>query len=159
LILEGLEGKTVFITGGTGFVGTALIERILRTLPDTGIVLLIRGGRRSSPEARFQREILKNNCFDPLRNRIGSKEFDALVQKRIRVVSGDVSKDGLGLSDKDLAILGECDIAIHSAATVSFDAPLDSAVEVNLLGPSRVAKTFSDAPSSREIKHEKKRKT
>lgn len=153
MILEGLEGKTVFITGGTGFVGTALIERILRTLPDTGIVLLIRGGRRSSPEARFQREILKNNCFDPLRNRIGSKEFDALVQKRIRVVSGDVSKDGLGLSDKDLAILGECDIAIHSAATVSFDAPLDSAVEVNLLGPSRVAKTFSDAPSSRENRH------
>ena len=28
---------------------------------------------------------------------------------------------------------------MHSAATVSFDAPLDTAVEVNLLGPSRVA--------------------
>ena len=28
---------------------------------------------------------------------------------------------------------------IHSAATVAFDSPLDSAVEVNLLGPSRIA--------------------
>ena len=33
---------------------------------------------------------------------------------------------------------------IHSAATVSFDSPLDAAVEVNLLGPSRVAATLLD---------------
>ena len=32
-----------------------------------------------------------------------------------------------------------CDIIIHSAAAVSFDSPLDSAVEINLLGPSRIA--------------------
>ena len=36
-------------------------------------------------------------------------------------------------------LLSECDIVIHSAAAVSFDSPLDAAVEVNLLGPSRVA--------------------
>ena len=35
--------------------------------------------------------------------------------------------------------LADCDVVVHSAATVSFDAPLDTAVEVNLLGPSRVA--------------------
>ena len=28
---------------------------------------------------------------------------------------------------------------IHSAATVSFDSPLDAAVEINLLGPVRIA--------------------
>ena len=31
---------------------------------------------------------------------------------------------------------------MHSAASVSFDSPLDAAVEVNLLGPSRVAAAF-----------------
>ena len=35
-------------------------------------------------------------------------------------------------------MLAGCDIVIHSAAAVAFDSPLDSAVEVNLLGPSRI---------------------
>ena len=40
---------------------------------------------------------------------------------------------------------------MHSAATVSFDSPLDAAVEINLLGPSRVAavlrETAGDSPT------------
>ncbi len=153
MIFEELEGKTVFITGGTGFVGTALIERILRTLPNTKIVLLIRAGRRSSSTVRFKREILKNNCFDLLRNSLGESRFEEMVADRVKIASGDVSKDNLGLSEGDVRLLGECDIAIHSAATVSFDAPLDSAVEVNLLGPSRVARAFQDASNSDPGKH------
>src|SRR5439155_8244347 len=35
----------------------------------------------------------------------------------------------------------------HSAAAVSFDSPLDGAVEVNLLGPVRVAATLQRAGS------------
>src|SRR5690606_39067450 len=42
------------------------------------------------------------------------------------------------------ALLAGCDVVIHSAATVSFDSPLDSAVEVNLLGPTRIAETLRD---------------
>ena len=152
MIFEELEGKTVFITGGTGFVGTALIERILRTLPDTKIVLLIRAGRRSTSLARFNREILKNNCFDLLRDSLGDVAFEEMVSRRVVTVSGDVSQDDLGLSESDLRLLGSCDIAIHSAATVSFDAPLDGAVEVNLLGPSRVARAFQDASTGSNSK-------
>ena len=36
-------------------------------------------------------------------------------------------------------------MVVHSAASVSFDSPLDSAVEVNLLGPSRVAAAIVSA--------------
>lgn len=34
-------GKNFFITGGTGFVGLCLIEKILRTIPDAGKVYLL----------------------------------------------------------------------------------------------------------------------
>ena len=34
------------------------------------------------------------------------------------------------------------DVVIHSAATVSFDSPLTSAVEINLLGPVTVSHAF-----------------
>ncbi|MGC8464691.1 MAG: HAD-IB family hydrolase [Acidimicrobiales bacterium] len=145
MIIEELADKTVFLTGGTGFVGTALIERVLHDLPTTKLVLLIRPGRRASAAARFEREILKNNCFDSLRAAIGSERFRSMVEQRITVVEGDVGSDGLGLDAEGFRRLGECDVAIHSAATVSFDAPIDSAVEVNLLGPSRVATTYREA--------------
>ncbi len=46
-----------------------------------------------------------------------------------------------------------CDIVVHSAATVAFDAPLDTAVEVNLLGPSRVAAAIEAVADDRRRQH------
>src|SRR4051794_77546 len=60
------------------------------------------------------------------------------------VMGGDVSIDGLGLDDDGRAIFASCDIVIHSAAAVSFDSPLDSAVEINLLGPTRIAELLDE---------------
>jgi HAD superfamily hydrolase (TIGR01490 family) len=60
------------------------------------------------------------------------------------VVAGDVGTDGLGLDDEGRAELATCDVVIHSAATVAFDSPLDRAVEVNLLGPVRIAEVLAE---------------
>jgi len=143
-IRDSLAGKRLFITGTTGFLGTNLLERLLRSVPDCEIVLLIRPGKRSSVQQRLKREILKNDAFDRLRDELGREGFEELATRRIRPVAGDVSRDGLGLDEHGRAALATCDIVIHSAATVSFDSPLDSAVEVNLMGPTRVARTLHD---------------
>ena len=140
MLREALAGKRIAITGGTGFLGTALIERLLRSVPDCEVALLVRPGRRG-PADRVRREILRNNCFDRLRRELGD-DFDAMVERRVQVMAGDVGVDGLGLDQAGRAVLASCDVVIHSAATVSFDSPLDSAVEINLLGPSRVAETL-----------------
>jgi fatty acyl-CoA reductase len=137
MIREALAGRRIALTGSTGFLGTALVERLLRTVPDCEVVLLVRPGRRGAAD-RAQREILRNDCFDRLRAEWG-EQFEAETSRRVIAVAGDVGVDGLGLDDDGLAVLGTCDIVIHSAAAVSFDSPLDSAVEVNLLGPTRVA--------------------
>ncbi len=144
MIQEQLAGKRIFITGTTGFLGTNLLERLLRSVPDCDIVLLVRQGRRSSVAQRVQREILKNDAFDRLRADLGKDGFAEMTARRIVAVNGDVSRDGLGLDDEGRTALASCDIVIHSAATVSFDSPLDSAVEVNLMGPTRIAATLQD---------------
>jgi fatty acyl-CoA reductase len=143
-VREALGGKQFFITGATGFLGTALVERVLRSVPDSRVVLLIRPGRRSTAMQRAAKEILKNDCLDLLRSQLG-EHFDREVSARVSAVAGDVATDGLGLDQAGLQLLSECDVVIHSAAAVSFDSPLDSAVEVNLLGPSRVAAAVVDA--------------
>ena len=144
MIRESLAGKRLFITGTTGFLGTNLLERLLRSVPDCEIVLLVRPGKRSTVQQRVAREILKNDAFDRLRTELGKDGFAEMTARRITAVAGDVGRDGLGLDDDGRAALASCDTIIHSAATVSFDSPLDSAVEVNLLGPSRIAATLHE---------------
>jgi HAD superfamily hydrolase (TIGR01490 family) len=141
-----LRGKRFFITGATGFLGTALVERILRCLPEAEITVLIRPGRRADASARLAREVIKNDCFDRLRQELGDGFADE-VARRVRAVAGDVGQDGLGLDDEGRAALAAADVVVHSAATVSFDAPLTQAVEINLLGPSRVAAAIADCAS------------
>ncbi len=145
-----LDGKRIAITGGTGFLGTALVERLLRSVPGCELVLLIRPGQRRTVAQRARREIFNNDAFDTLRatyesgRREPGETFDEMVARRVTTIAGDVGTDGLGLDDAGRLALATCDIVIHSAATVSFDSPLDLAVEINLLGPSRIAATLHD---------------
>ncbi len=128
------------MTGATGFLGTAVVERLLRAVPDCEVAVLVRSGRRGAVE-RVRREILRNNCFDRLRSEVGNG-FDEMIDRRLLVMAGDIGAEGLGLDDDGRSVLAGAATVIHSAATVSFDSPLDSAVEINLLGPSRVAATL-----------------
>ena len=137
MLREALAGRRIAITGATGFLGTALAERVLRCLPETEVVVIVRPGRRGARE-RVERDLLRNNCFDRLRGQLGDG-FAREAARRVLPLAGDVTVDGLGLDDAGLELLSSCSTVVHSAATVSFDAPLDAAVEVNLLGPSRVA--------------------
>ena len=143
MIREALAGRRIAVTGSTGFLGTAIVERLLRAVPDCSLVLLVRSGRRTSAAQRVQREILRNDAFDHLRELLGDR-FDEEIARRVTVITGDVSTDGLGLDEAGRVALAACEIFIHSAATVSFDSAIDDAVEVNLLGPVRIVETLRD---------------
>lgn len=151
MIREELAGRRIAVTGATGFLGTALVERVLRTVPDCQVALLVRPGRRGAAE-RIRREILRNDCFDRLRSQLGGR-FDAEMDRRVLPLAGDVATDGLGLDDEGRDLLAGCHIVIHSAAAVSFDSPLDNAVEVNLLGPVRVAEAIRTASTAGALPH------
>jgi alcohol-forming fatty acyl-CoA reductase len=149
-IARDLRAKRFFVTGATGFLGTALVERILRCIPEAEITVLVRPGRRADAAARLAREIIRNDCFNRLREELGDG-FAAEVARRVKAVPGDVGEDGLGLDDAGRAALAASDIVIHSAATVSFDAPLTQAVEINLLGPARVGAAVAASGSGAHL--------
>jgi alcohol-forming fatty acyl-CoA reductase len=57
---EFLAGKNIFITGGTGFLGTLIIERLLSATPKIGnVYVLIRGKNGYSAESRIERMMQK----------------------------------------------------------------------------------------------------
>lgn len=59
-IAEFYAGKSVFITGGTGFLGTVLIEALLSSTPKIGtIYLLIRDKYGSDTRERIKRLLSK----------------------------------------------------------------------------------------------------
>ena len=146
MIAQSLSKRRIAITGSTGFVGTALVERLLRGVPDCELILLVRNGRRTPAARRTAREILSNDAFDRLRETHASADesFEDMCARRITTIAGDVSADGLGLTAEDRNIFSTADTVIHSAATVSFDSPLDQAVEINLLGPVRIAEPCNE---------------
>ena len=141
-IRDYFSNKTLFITGATGFLGKALLEKILRTLPDVRKVYLLirprgRASRLRSAQQRFRNEILRSSIFNRLRSQMGG-EFEDFVLRKVEVVEGDLIHDRLGLSDADFdRLTNEIEVHVHSAAPAEFDERLDLGLELNALGPRR----------------------
>ena len=56
MIEEGIAGRTILVTGTTGFLGKSIVEKVLRTLPSVGrIDLAIRSSARRSAAERLER--------------------------------------------------------------------------------------------------------
>jgi alcohol-forming fatty acyl-CoA reductase len=150
VLAEAFRGKVILLTGGTGFLGTALVEKILRSLPDLErLYLLIRASREKGAAARFEKDVLGSAALGRIREQRG-ENFSSYVSEKVRVLEGDVHAPSLGLEEEDLLELSrEVDIVIHAAASVVFDAPLDAAVDSNVrgtLGLLRLARGWEKRP-------------
>lgn len=122
VIREALEGKRIVLTGVTGFLGTALLERLLT---DTGVARIDAVSRGNATERVAA--LLIGQAFAPARDRIGGEALWQDYQARVRPISADL----------DVApppVDPDVDLVIHAAATVSFDPPIDEAFRTNLMG-------------------------
>ncbi|XP_054161213.1 putative fatty acyl-CoA reductase CG5065 [Oppia nitens] len=125
--------RSIFITGATGFMGKVLVEKLLRSCSDVKhIYILLRSKKGLNPRTRLE-ELLNTKIFDKLRNE-NPKALNKVV-----AITGDITLDGLGISDSDLKLLlNDVSVVFHSAATVKFDEPLKTSIEFNVLGTRRL---------------------
>lgn len=129
-IEEIFEGKTILLTGGTGYVGKVLIEKILRCVDGVKkIYVLIRTKKGKDPNFRLK-EIFLGPLFDKVKKLKGPKVFNKVV-----AIAGDVTSPDLALSPEDRQLLiDEVQFIYHCAATIRFDEPLRNAVLLNVRG-------------------------
>lgn len=125
-------GRSVFITGASGFIGRVLLEKLLRTYQDINkVYILMRPKKQLQPHERLHKQLLKVPIFDRIK---AMKNGNELLDK-IVLVSGDIGEPRLGISEHDMNTLisdPNLSIVFHSAATIKFDEPLRVSVKLNL---------------------------
>jgi thioester reductase-like protein len=139
----------VLLTGVTGFLGVHLLESLLMRSP-WEVLCLVRASDREEGEARLRGACLRHGIKAPW-------------MRRVRVVPGDLSAPGLGLSSRAEEAEVAVDAVVHAGAEVSWLAPYEKLRGANVDGTRAVLElasrcgarvhlvsTISAAPADRE---------
>ncbi|KAL4711309.1 hypothetical protein ACJJTC_019150 [Scirpophaga incertulas] len=147
VIADYYKGSIILVTGGTGFVGKALLEKLLWSCPDIDtIYVLMRSKRGLTVEQRFK-QLLKNQVFDRIRARWPER------LSKLSPITGDIAAPKLGVSVEQRELLTRVTNLFHSAATVRFTEPLHTATTLNVQGTASLLELAEDMPKLNALVH------
>ncbi|HEX8758728.1 MAG TPA: HAD-IB family hydrolase [Pseudonocardiaceae bacterium] len=138
-----LAGCHVLLTGATGFLGQATLERLLSSYPDTRVSVLIRP-RAGRCAADRLTALLRKNVFRSLGERLGEEGLASVVRDRVTVIEGDLDS---------ITLPTDLDVVIHGASVVSFDPPVDEAFRTNVAGVAALYEGLAAVGSSPHVVH------
>ncbi|WP_338592628.1 alpha/beta fold hydrolase [Bacillus safensis] len=122
--------KTVFLTGGTGFIGKQLVEELAKE--DVNILLLVRS--KSKAARIFQ-------------------ERGILKQEVMHFIEGDLTKIDLGLSAKDMEMVLKTDVLIHAGGPMDIQATSNEAASVFLNGAKYIGELAKSIHQLKGLQH------
>jgi thioester reductase-like protein len=148
-VRDRLAGKTVMVTGATGFLGKPVLASLLRHGADLKRLLVpVRAADDGAARRRLLEEVLPTEPLAGLGDDAGLRRD--VEQGRIVAAACDLERDEGGAAP---SAWGEVDIVIHCAATVSFEEPLDDALALNAFGPRRLLERLRRAGSEPHFVH------
>ncbi len=119
----------VLVTGGTGFLGTALLPYLVKDPKVEAIYLLTRPSARQSQTERIASLIEK--VFKPADR--------ALATQKLATAAGDLTMDRMGIdADTEQMLLNECTHIMHIGASTDFAAPLQESRLINVEGTRKL---------------------
>jgi HAD superfamily phosphoserine phosphatase-like hydrolase len=144
-IVEKLSGKRILLTGVTGFLAQVVFERLLADFPETRVVLLVRSQTGATSRERVE-YLFRKPAFDGLRERVGDDGLLTMLDERVEVIDADF---GRAVPE----IPADIDLACHSAASVSFDPPIDEGFMTNVQGAMNLYQGVLDGGSTPALVH------
>jgi fatty acyl-CoA reductase len=146
-IPEFYANREIFVTGGSGFIGKVLVEKLLRSCSELKLIyILLRPKKGKSIEERLK-HLTELLLFEPIK-KFKPQLFDKLVP-----IAGDVTQINLGLSEADATRMKNVSVIFHSAASVRFDDPLRYAVFMNARGTREIMKFAKSLKNIRVVMH------
>ena len=139
-----LTDEHIFLTGATGFVGQAVLERLLADYPKTRISILVRS-KGSAPVEQRLTQLMRKPVFKNWIDNLGEEEAMKQVAKRVNIINGSLSNVG--------KLPDDIDVVIHGASTVSFDPPIDEAFDTNVGGAFSVYGALLESGSDPRVVH------
>ncbi|GAB0087094.1 hypothetical protein DMENIID0001_013670 [Sergentomyia squamirostris] len=132
VISDFFDGRDIFITGGSGLIGKALIEKILYSCSGVRrIFIMMRLKSGQTIEDRL--EYLKNS---DVFQRIRTKSPDLL--DKLEAIEGDVCEPNLANKLIAQQCLSDVSVIVHGAASVRFDDSLKKAININICGTKEI---------------------
>eukprot|EP00775_Hariotina_reticulata_P012149 gene12149-12287_t len=125
------DGAVALITGGSGYIGSVVLEQLLRTTNVSKIYLLLRPRKGQPIDSRLQ-ALLQGPLFHHVRENVA-------ITSKVCAVGGDISQAGLGLAVEDRAmLLSSLDFIIHCAADIRLEADIQETLTANFEGTRTV---------------------
>ncbi|XP_076658436.1 fatty acyl-CoA reductase wat [Halictus rubicundus] len=141
-------GQSIFVTGGTGFMGKLLIEKLLRECPGISFIYILVRPKKGKDVHQRVEELFDDPVFCKL------KEQQPKFRHQTVAIAGDCCLPGLGISPTDRAIITrEVSIVMHVAATVRFDEKMNLAVPINVRSPKAVIDLCKEMPGLKSLVH------
>lgn len=163
------DGTEIFMTGGSGFIGKVLIEKLLHSCQGIkAIYLLMRPKKEVSAKERVQK-LLDNTVSKKIVEQgqatllsgqfVSFQLFERLKKKnpeafkKLHVIEGDATELNLGISESDMNKLKSCSVIFHGAATIRFDDPLNKSILLNTRGTREVCNLARTMPNLKAFIH------
>lgn len=120
--------NNVLLIGATGYLGAHIIDSLMKNT-EANIYCLIRPKNNKLPLDRLQE--ISNFYF--------KDTYNTELNKRIKVVCGDITKENIGLSTDDYSILkNDIDLIINSGAIVKHFGLKEEFEKINVQGTKNV---------------------
>ena len=126
------NGSTVLLTGASGYIGSLVLEKLLRTTQPKRVYVLLRPKHGICPSSRLLKMFQSSPVFHLIRN-------DEWRLSLATPIAGEFTQAGLGLSQEDLeTIRSEVDTVIHCAADIRLEVPVQDTLKANYQGTREV---------------------